>query len=697
MTKTKPKLSKWQKDLKIIQRAMTAAVAGIKDHNIPKFGAHLSRSSGKDAAICLIAHRLVNKWYIPSRSHQQTLVKECFDKWVAHEEKISQLDFEKPQSRVVYDWENDAFKVRYENTYFESNHFKAIDLMRSWLKPVSHKLKMWDSGDNWEYMDIEFTPGETFYTSKGLTSVKQKLMSSDWTVTDDLINWSLNAIRFHKSLREVALARLQPIMVDELWNTRVFRAFLGGHIDCETMFVLCVRKYLLKVVNGARGATAPKSNEVVRFINIEPLLNMIYQRGVGLIIRSALKDHASNDLEIGQHEHRAFICTMLYTSADLRNASDSNIYVAARALISAACPVLWTCIDRSRSATTLLKYPDGHLEEHVNTKLSSMGNGFTFEVMTLLLLAQARVFDASARVYGDDVLIRNDGPHGLNAYIMFKDLITTTGWEINVDKTFHDSDFYESCGGFYHKDLGNLVSYDFGPILTTVDLIVTINKLTSIISWCDDNNLSHPLINTLEDLRSSLWAVTSAVSRGPRRLKGVTPLNKARKWDLSEDDTTVNADYVEVDNYLAAHKRCSVARSNFKKHIPLAHWAKANGYITRLPKAVIKVHRYKAKLASASPLDVQCVFTKASYFYSNRVSKDEVRGKGHWSTITCFVFDDGYILPIAHLRNTRILHFRANCVGPKPRCYHTVLADRLESEASARYISAWHFGWYPGM
>lgn len=79
-------------------------------------------------------------------------------------------------------------------------------------------------------------------------------------------------------------------------------------------------------------------------------------------------------------------------------------------------------------------------------KFSSMGNGSTFGIETLLF-ASACYAVGSKRfsVYGDDIVIES----GL--FENLKRLLAFLGFDINVEKTFHRGPFRESCGGNFYE------------------------------------------------------------------------------------------------------------------------------------------------------------------------------------------------------------------------------------------------------
>lgn len=75
-------------------------------------------------------------------------------------------------------------------------------------------------------------------------------------------------------------------------------------------------------------------------------------------------------------------------------------------------------------------------------KFSSMGNGSTFCIETLLFAAVCHAVGTSTfLVYGDDVII--DEGH----FSEFERLAAFLGFTVNLEKTFRDGPFRESCGG----------------------------------------------------------------------------------------------------------------------------------------------------------------------------------------------------------------------------------------------------------
>lgn len=81
-------------------------------------------------------------------------------------------------------------------------------------------------------------------------------------------------------------------------------------------------------------------------------------------------------------------------------------------------------------------------------KYSSMGNGFTFSLETLIFTAAVRAVGSQRySVYGDDIIIESDRVNSLTK------LLTFLGFRINKEKSFVDplTRFRESCGHDYYN------------------------------------------------------------------------------------------------------------------------------------------------------------------------------------------------------------------------------------------------------
>lgn len=195
-------------------------------------------------------------------------------------------------------------------------------------------------------------------------------------------------------------------------------------------------------VPGNRFVTVPKDCTKFRGIAIEPSINLFYQLAYGQVIRDRLRMRGI-DLAVGQDVHRALardaskrghLATM-----DLSNASDT----VCRNLVKLLLPHKWfEVLDSLRSKKTLFKGKNYLLE-----KFSSMGNGFTFELETLLFLvitavaSRHGVIGVDVFTYGDDIICPSDCSKDVISALTF------FGFSVNERKTFVDGKFRESCGG----------------------------------------------------------------------------------------------------------------------------------------------------------------------------------------------------------------------------------------------------------
>jgi hypothetical protein len=201
-------------------------------------------------------------------------------------------------------------------------------------------------------------------------------------------------------------------------------------------------------IPGNRFTTVNKDSTKDRGICIEPSLNVFYQLGYGRVMRQRLL-RAGIDLRNGQDIHKRVACEASIrghlVTMDLSNASDT----ICKNLVKLLLPTRWFGeLNRLRSPKTLF---GGHW--YLLEKFSSMGNGFTFELETLIFLGLIyglhRCFHKELTVgedlfvYGDDIIFP---PTYSNEVIS---LLGFCGMSVNERKTFVDGPFRESCGGDY--------------------------------------------------------------------------------------------------------------------------------------------------------------------------------------------------------------------------------------------------------
>jgi hypothetical protein len=202
-------------------------------------------------------------------------------------------------------------------------------------------------------------------------------------------------------------------------------------------------------VPGNRFMTVPKDATKFRGIAVEPSINVFYQLAYGKVIRGRLSRRGV-DLDEGQDIHRRLACDASrrghLATLDLRNASDT----ISRNLVKLLLPHTWySVLDSLRSKKTFF---NGHWV--LLEKFSSMGNGFTFELETLIFLGLISAITGADSigkdlfVFGDDIILPTEHSEDVIAMLKF------CGLETNQTKSFVSGSFRESCGGDFFNGVG---------------------------------------------------------------------------------------------------------------------------------------------------------------------------------------------------------------------------------------------------
>jgi len=197
-------------------------------------------------------------------------------------------------------------------------------------------------------------------------------------------------------------------------------------------------KFTHQVVDGSKFTTVPKNAKTDRGICIEPTLNMFFQLGVGTILKDLLMRSGIN---LRSQKRNQYLAKMAYVkklaTIDLSAASDTVSWECVAALL----PPRWLhllCLSRSKS--TLVNG-----EKVILEKFSSMGNGYTFELETLIFVSVIKsVVPASehhnCNAYGDDLIV----PQEYASDVI--DALNLLGFKVNDKKSFLAGSFFESCG-----------------------------------------------------------------------------------------------------------------------------------------------------------------------------------------------------------------------------------------------------------
>lgn len=184
----------------------------------------------------------------------------------------------------------------------------------------------------------------------------------------------------------------------------------------------------------------PKDARSLRPIVVEPLLNGFFQKGVGAYIKKRLLLVGIDLLDQSINQNLAYQGSLdgSFATIDLSSASDTVSLGVARLLL----PEEW--FDFLLGLTTgKLQIGADVRELH---KFSSMGNGFTFELESLLFWSVAKAvvellkMESRVSVYGDDIIVPS------HAYKLTTECLMELGFFVNSEKSFSTGPFRESCG-----------------------------------------------------------------------------------------------------------------------------------------------------------------------------------------------------------------------------------------------------------
>ncbi|DAD52752.1 TPA_asm: RNA-directed RNA polymerase, partial [ssRNA phage SRR7976325_15] len=224
-------------------------------------------------------------------------------------------------------------------------------------------------------------------------------------------------------------------------------------IDASRLFLPVMREaYPLwdlaepRIVAGNKVVTVPKNAKTDRTIAIEPGLNVWIQLGIGRLIRSRLRSAGfdlNSDFKNQSFAYSGSINNDVAT-IDFSSASDT----ISRRLVEEILPPRWyTCLNAARSHFYNLNgFPI------LSEKFSTMGNGFTFELESLIFVSLALAtceflgLDLDkVSVFGDDLVLPSE------AVPQLRQLCDHLGFKINSDKSFSDGPFRESCGSYFFQ------------------------------------------------------------------------------------------------------------------------------------------------------------------------------------------------------------------------------------------------------
>jgi len=267
---------------------------------------------------------------------------------------------------------------------------------------------------------------------------------------------------------------------------------------------------VLDVIKGSRVSFVPKSAKTHRAICVEPHLNVYFQAGIGRLIRRKLK-YAGVDLDdqsLNQRLAQYGSIDDSLATLDLRSASDT----ISHELVAQLLPEEW--YEAMNACRSHYGSFDGKEYFRFN-KFSSMGNGFTFDLESLIFYALAlAVCELEGfnpfwvNVFGDDLVV----PSGISQSMI--DILEKCGFEVSKNKSFVQGPFRESCGHDYF--LGSQVRsvYLKDRPVTPLDWLKIANSI---------RRLSHQWLEYKGCDRRLKLAYDFAVSRVPKDFRFKIP------------------------------------------------------------------------------------------------------------------------------------------------------------------------------
>jgi hypothetical protein len=318
-----------------------------------------------------------------------------------------------------------------------------------------------------------------------------------------------------------------------------------------------------QIQNSSHMFTVPKKSDIDRVACKEPEANMLLQRIVGVHIRKRLRRKTGINLQDqtrNQRLAREGSRTGRLATIDLSSASDT----ISRMLVITLLPTdWWSLLDDLRVQSTLI--PENLLDadsmspnlvEHELNMFSSMGNGFTFELESLIFWAVTTAIQNLSKpklkrdiisVYGDDIICSSELVPRIERMFNF------LGFTLNLKKTNFGpkNKFRESCGGHYYDGFDVTPFYIREEVRELPHLIHLLNE---ILEW-DGRGwgffTSEPLARFHQRWRKSV----------PRRYYGAVDTDETDALvtgDSPRDryapiSRPINIDHLEQERYLLWH------------------------------------------------------------------------------------------------------------------------------------------------
>lgn len=250
-----------------------------------------------------------------------------------------------------------------------------------------------------------------------------------------------------------------------------------------------------EVVEGSTLFTVPKKFAMNRCALKEPAINAWMQSGLGTIMRKRFKQTSQVDLRlswtVNQELARIGSLTGVFCTADLSSASDTVCRGPLKSISHRGWFGLWEAFaSPSCKLPITVSAGDKVYIPHKFQMMSSMGNGFTFELESILFYAivtsvvpgvwagpskgHKRMTWPHVSVFGDDLVFPSA------YYSRVCDLLTEFGFTVNPDKSFADGPFRESCGKDYFNGVDTRPLYITKVLQNGSSLVSLANRIYAI-------------------------------------------------------------------------------------------------------------------------------------------------------------------------------------------------------------------------
>lgn len=353
---------------------------------------------------------------------------------------------------------------------------------------VRSTMSGWFHGATFRLDDVGVGPGEGFTPAFGRTSALDKL-SGVIDVTPDA-----------ESLLRKLIRR----------SYRLQKAYDHGEIA-------------IRLVPGSRLGTVPKNNQKDRVICMEPDGNMMLQKALGQMFRRVYRKVTGRDLNNVQDFHRAIVNDgivqvngqlQMVSTIDLSAASDSISMLLVKRLLP---PWIYELICTTRCDRTAT-VEDGRYDWHPLSVTSTMGNGFTFELLTLICLAVCKALECTfASAYGDDIIV------DASSASQVMGALELLGFSVNRDKTCVNVPQLESCGAYSYDGIP-IERYDFHWMQNDADVITLLNKLQRLAAFYEKS------VPSLAQFTLGLWNKLYEINKDVLPLGPTTDCEVESRW-----------------------------------------------------------------------------------------------------------------------------------------------------------------------